>query len=85
MGFMAIVNAYTMRVSLSVAITEMVLPLNTTEHYDPNACPAASVNSTHTIIVSNHIYRLLTIILLCCLTTLRIGTSCTIGMKKHKA
>lgn len=51
MGFMAIVNAYTMRISLSVAITEMVLPLNVSEHHDPDACPAESTNSTRTIIV----------------------------------
>jgi MFS transporter, ACS family, solute carrier family 17 (sodium-dependent inorganic phosphate cotransporter), other len=36
MGFLAIVNAYTMRICLNVAITEMVvkLPLNGTD--DPN-------------------------------------------------
>ncbi|KAL3272430.1 hypothetical protein HHI36_013912 [Cryptolaemus montrouzieri] len=38
MGFLAIVNAYTMRVSLNIAITEMVYPVNETEHPDPDAC-----------------------------------------------
>ncbi|CAG9763217.1 unnamed protein product [Ceutorhynchus assimilis] len=38
MGFFAIVNAYTMRVSLSLAITEMVVPLKATDYYDPDAC-----------------------------------------------
>ncbi|XP_030754320.1 putative inorganic phosphate cotransporter [Sitophilus oryzae] len=38
MGFFAIVNAYTMRVSLSLAITEMVVPIKTAEYYDPDAC-----------------------------------------------
>ncbi|XP_015838380.2 putative inorganic phosphate cotransporter [Tribolium castaneum] len=40
MGFLAIVNAYTMRVSLSVAITEMVLPPNTTQANNPDSCPS---------------------------------------------
>lgn len=55
MGFLAIVNAYTMRISLSVAITEMVLPLNNSDHHDPDACPADHVNSTHIIVVSRHL------------------------------
>jgi hypothetical protein len=38
MGFLAIVNAYTMRVSLSVAIIQMVGSSNSSE-IDPNACP----------------------------------------------
>jgi hypothetical protein len=38
MGFLAIVNAYTMRVSLSVAIVQMVGSSNSSE-IDPNACP----------------------------------------------
>ncbi|XP_060522415.1 putative inorganic phosphate cotransporter [Cylas formicarius] len=46
MGFFAVVNAYTMRVCLSLAITEMVVPINTTEHFDPDACPSDSPNST---------------------------------------
>lgn len=38
MGFLAIVNAYTMRVTLNIAITEMVYPVNETAHPDPEAC-----------------------------------------------
>lgn len=53
MGFFAIVNAYTMRTSLSVAITEMVLPSNSSE-VDPNACPADSSNSSSTVTVINN-------------------------------
>lgn len=34
MGFLAIVNAYTMRICLSVAITEMVIKRNQTEGQD---------------------------------------------------
>lgn len=50
MGFFAVLNAYTMRTSLSVAITEMVLPNNSSE-VDPNACPADSSNTTSTVTV----------------------------------
>ncbi|XP_022911273.1 putative inorganic phosphate cotransporter [Onthophagus taurus] len=39
MGFLAIVNAYTMRISLSVAITAMVVPRNTTNVTDTDTCP----------------------------------------------
>ncbi|XP_063916931.1 sialin-like isoform X1 [Zophobas morio] len=46
MGFLAIVNAYTMRVTLSVAITEMVEPSNGTTHHDPNACSGSLSNSS---------------------------------------
>ncbi|XP_044758922.1 putative inorganic phosphate cotransporter isoform X2 [Coccinella septempunctata] len=52
MGFFAILNAYTMRVSLSVAITEMVLK-HKTDFYDPNACIIDGIhNSTsfHTVV-----------------------------------
>lgn len=53
MGFFAVLNAYTMRTSLSVAITEMVLPSNSTE-VDPNACPADTSNSSsNTVTVRN--------------------------------
>jgi MFS transporter, ACS family, solute carrier family 17 (sodium-dependent inorganic phosphate cotransporter), other len=38
MGFLAIVNAYTMRVSLSVAIVQMV-GSSSSNNSDPNACP----------------------------------------------
>lgn len=38
MGFFALVNAYTMRITLSVAITEMVIRVNNT-HEDSDTCP----------------------------------------------
>uniref|UniRef100_A0AAR5QA61 Major facilitator superfamily (MFS) profile domain-containing protein n=2 Tax=Dendroctonus ponderosae TaxID=77166 RepID=A0AAR5QA61_DENPD len=50
MGFFAIVNAYTMRVSLSLAITEMVIPINATEYYDPEACTPVGSNQTNSAI-----------------------------------
>jgi hypothetical protein len=54
MGFLAIVNAYTMRVSLSVAITEMVAPSNSTQSYDPDACVVeGGDNSTSTVTVTS--------------------------------
>jgi hypothetical protein len=43
MGFLAVANAYTMRICLSMAITEMVHRHDKNEsHLDPDACPASS-------------------------------------------
>lgn len=39
MGFLAIAVAYTMRACLSVAIIEMVVPLNQTESNNSFVCP----------------------------------------------
>lgn len=50
MGCLAVLNAYTMRTSLSVAITEMVVHSNSSEA-DPNACPSESSNSSGTVTV----------------------------------
>jgi hypothetical protein len=45
MGFLAVANAYTMRICLSTAITEMVFHHDRNEsHLDPDACPASSEN-----------------------------------------
>ncbi|CAG9812519.1 unnamed protein product [Phaedon cochleariae] len=52
MGFLAILNAYTMRVSLSIAITEMVTPESSKEIFDPDACLATG-NKTSTATVTN--------------------------------
>ncbi|KAG5866032.1 hypothetical protein JTB14_029840 [Gonioctena quinquepunctata] len=49
MGFLAVVNAYTMRVSLSIAITEMVAPKNTTEFFDPDACPVTGFQNSASV------------------------------------
>lgn len=38
MGFLAVLNAYTMRIALSVAITEMVVKKNSTGPSD-DTCP----------------------------------------------
>ncbi|PNF21048.1 hypothetical protein B7P43_G08414, partial [Cryptotermes secundus] len=46
MGFLAIANAYTMRICLSTAITEMVVHRDRNEsHLDPDACPSSSVSN----------------------------------------
>ncbi|KAJ0177134.1 hypothetical protein K1T71_007143 [Dendrolimus kikuchii] len=51
MGLLAIANAYTMRVCLNLAITQMVKKTTAVEgdaHYDPNACPDKSIVSNVT-------------------------------------
>ncbi|KAJ8967622.1 hypothetical protein NQ314_002741, partial [Rhamnusium bicolor] len=55
MGFLAVVNAYTMRISLSIAITEMVASSNATEYEDPDACPAGSSNSSSASVTDTNI------------------------------
>lgn len=49
MGFLAIANAYTMRVCLSVAITQMVKKPNLTEQAESghSVCPADSSDGDH--------------------------------------
>lgn len=46
MGFLGLINAYQLRVCLSVAITEMVLTHSTHDadspYFDPDACPEQS-------------------------------------------
>lgn len=42
MGFLALVNAYTMRVTLSVAITQMVKRPNYSDHADSGICEASA-------------------------------------------
>uniref|UniRef100_V5GIW1 Sialin n=1 Tax=Anoplophora glabripennis TaxID=217634 RepID=V5GIW1_ANOGL len=57
MGFLAVVNAYTMRVSLSIAITEMVASSNETDSVDVDACPADnSTSSSGSVTDSNILY-----------------------------
>lgn len=44
MGLLAVCNAYTMRVCLNLAVTQMVHDKDSDSHYeDPNACPDDSV------------------------------------------
>lgn len=38
MGFLGLFNAYAMRICLSIAITEMVVPLNITEEFIDDTC-----------------------------------------------
>ena len=57
MGFLAVANAYTMRICLSTAITEMVHhPDRNESHLDPDACPAASDNPAKRADVSTFIF-----------------------------
>lgn len=39
MGLLGVCNAYTMRVCLNLAITQMVNRTKSEEHFDPDACP----------------------------------------------
>lgn len=39
MGFLALFNAYAMRVCLSIAVTRMVVPINETKEYLDDTCP----------------------------------------------
>ncbi|KAJ8967618.1 hypothetical protein NQ314_002736, partial [Rhamnusium bicolor] len=55
MGFLAVVNAYTMRVILSVAITEMVFPVKL-DHFDPDTCDLEFENSTKSIMHTSNLY-----------------------------
>nr|XP_023026033.1 putative inorganic phosphate cotransporter isoform X2 [Leptinotarsa decemlineata] len=57
MGFLAVVNAYTMRVSLSIAITEMVAPHDSKEIIDPDSCPVpGQMNSTASVTNKDILY-----------------------------
>jgi hypothetical protein len=55
-GF-AILNAYTMRVSLSMAITEMVVKQNESMSNDSDACPIMEEHSYVTVKVSSSVYN----------------------------
>ncbi|VVC97619.1 unnamed protein product [Leptidea sinapis] len=44
MGLLGVCNAYTMRVCLNLAITQMVnRTKSSTEHFDPDACPSDDI------------------------------------------
>ncbi|XP_033335730.1 putative inorganic phosphate cotransporter isoform X1 [Megalopta genalis] len=47
MGFLALFNAYTMRVCLSITITEMVQQENTTDNADADSCPIMEEDQVH--------------------------------------
>ncbi|CAH0564298.1 unnamed protein product [Brassicogethes aeneus] len=56
MGFLAIVNAYTMRVSLSIAITEMVVPSSSNQTYEDDSCPADPSGSPAAVTNTDKLY-----------------------------
>lgn len=61
MGLLAIANAYTMRVCLNLAITQMVkknIAVEGDEHFDPLACPDRNLveNGTTSVNFTNN-YR----------------------------
>lgn len=47
MGFLALLNAYAMRVCLSITITEMVQPRNTTHGSADDKCNVTDEDLTH--------------------------------------
>lgn len=56
MGFLAVANAYTMRICLSTAITEMVVHHDGNKSQaDPDACPSSTVSNNNSAAVSKHI------------------------------
>ncbi|XP_022911267.2 putative inorganic phosphate cotransporter isoform X1 [Onthophagus taurus] len=55
MGFFAIFNAYTMRICLSVAITEMVLPKNSSSINHDDTCPNPN-SGNKTIMDTDNLY-----------------------------
>jgi hypothetical protein len=57
MGFLAIANAYTMRICLSTAITEMVVRRERNEsEFDPDACPSSPVSINKHVPVRKHVF-----------------------------
>lgn len=48
MGFLAVANAYTMRVCLNIAITQMVRRRAATAGLDDGSCPAGEVEQAAT-------------------------------------
>ncbi|XP_011506275.1 PREDICTED: putative inorganic phosphate cotransporter [Ceratosolen solmsi marchali] len=59
MGFLALFNAYAMRICLSIAITEMVVPLNITEEFIDDTCSDLSIKQSNnfTAIVKDGTYE----------------------------
>ena len=53
MGFLALVNAYTMRITLSVAITEMVVRVNNSGGHEDNTCPDLSAEQGSNVSYQN--------------------------------
>ncbi|XP_049817601.1 putative inorganic phosphate cotransporter isoform X2 [Aethina tumida] len=57
MGFLAVVNAYTMRVTLSVAITEMVAPIPHNDMYNDQTCTLELSNNSKNSIINDNLYH----------------------------
>ncbi|CAG9094103.1 hypothetical protein JYU34_012843 [Plutella xylostella] len=53
MGFLAVANAYTMRVCLNIAITQMVRKKPSSGSVDDGSCPAQDVVTDYTLIVDD--------------------------------
>ncbi|XP_032525712.2 putative inorganic phosphate cotransporter [Danaus plexippus] len=55
MAMFGILNVFTMRVSLNIAITQMVRHVKTVGgHFDPDACPSDDVEGNRTIVLNPH-------------------------------
>lgn len=53
MAMFGILNVFTMRVSLNIAITQMVRHVKTVGgHFDPDACPSDDVEGNRTIVLN---------------------------------
>jgi ACS family sodium-dependent inorganic phosphate cotransporter len=59
MGFLALFNAYAMRICLSIAITEMVVPLKITEEFIDDTCSDLAIKQSNnlTMISRNGTYE----------------------------
>lgn len=60
MALFAVANAYTMRVCLNLAITQMVrreVAGEGDEHYDPDACPDYNIPTNTTMKLADYIMR----------------------------
>lgn len=53
MGFLAILNAYTMRICLSITITEMTIPIHHNYSNDTERCPKIDVDEKQEIDITN--------------------------------
>lgn len=60
MALLAVANAYTMRVCLNLAITQMVkkhVAVEGDAHYDPNACPDPTTKVNTTVTMTDYLTR----------------------------
>ena len=60
MALLAVANAYTMRVCLNLAITQMVkknVAVEGDANFDPNACPDPHIEGNSTMKLSDYLMR----------------------------